>query len=301
MTAPGPRALRLDRRLGAVEYFTLGFGTMVGAGWLVILDDFLRRGGPVGGALGFLLGALALLPIGLTYARLVAALPDAGGEVAYTERVFPPSVSFVTGWFVVLAYLVVCPWEAVAVGKLLARVIPGLDAVKLYEVGGQPVFLLRLLAGLLMTAAIGFLNFRGIRFSAAFQNVCTFGLLAVFALFTVLGLFKGDSANLQPLFARPGAQGGTFSAADWRPAIIAGRTLPESPAGHHALVLRTFARRGEDHAAPRLLLQELHDRAAKLGFAQADHFVFPWHGRSKRLDPTKPMTSPDKCSIPAGP
>jgi integrase-like protein len=38
-------------------------------------------------------------------------------------------------------------------------------------------------------------------------------------------------------------------------------------------------------------LQELYDRAAKLGFAQDDHFVFPWHGRSKRLDPTKPMAS----------
>lgn len=211
MTAPEAPAPRLDRRLGGVEYFTLGFGTMVGAGWLVILDDFLRRGGPVGGALGFLLGALVLLPIGLTYARLVAALPDAGGEVAYTERVFPPYVSFVTGWFVVLAYLVVCPWEAVAVGKLLARVIPSLDAVKLYEVGGRPVFLLRLLVGLLMTAAIGLLNFRGIRFSAAFQNVCTFGLLAVFALFSVLGLFKGDPANLQPLFAHPGAKGALVS------------------------------------------------------------------------------------------
>jgi integrase len=39
------------------------------------------------------------------------------------------------------------------------------------------------------------------------------------------------------------------------------------------------------------VLQELFDRASKLGFAQADHFVFPWHGRSKRLDPTKPMAS----------
>jgi integrase len=39
------------------------------------------------------------------------------------------------------------------------------------------------------------------------------------------------------------------------------------------------------------VLQELYDRAAELGFAQADHFVFPWHGRSKRLDPTKPMAS----------
>jgi integrase len=39
------------------------------------------------------------------------------------------------------------------------------------------------------------------------------------------------------------------------------------------------------------VLGELHDRAAQLGFVEPDHFVFPWHGRNKRLDPTKPMTS----------
>jgi amino acid transporter len=211
MTAKANSGTRLDRRLGGVEYFTLGFGTMVGAGWLVVIDDFLRRGGPAGGALGFILGALLLVPIGLTYGRLVAALPDAGGEVAYTERVFPRSVSFLTGWFVVLAYLVVCPWEMVAIGKLLSRVVPGLDTWKLYEVGGQPIFLPRLVVGLCLAAAIGFLNYRGIRFSALFQNLCTFGLLAVFALFTVLGLFKGSVANLEPLFARPHAEGAFVS------------------------------------------------------------------------------------------
>src|SRR2546428_11878643 len=39
------------------------------------------------------------------------------------------------------------------------------------------------------------------------------------------------------------------------------------------------------------VVNELYDRAAKLGFAQTDHFVFPWHGRNKRLDPPKPMAS----------
>jgi amino acid transporter len=211
MDTPAAAAPRLDRRLGGIEFFTLGFGTMVGAGWLVVLDDFLRRGGPAGGALGFLLGALLLLPIGLTYARLVARIPDAGGEVAFTERVFPSWVSFLTGWFVVLAYLVVCPWEAVAIGKLLARVVPGLDTLKLYEVGGQAIYLPRLAVGLAVAAAIGVLNYRGIRFSAVFQNVCTFGLLAVFALFTALGLTRGSADNMFPAFSHEGGLGALVS------------------------------------------------------------------------------------------
>ena len=39
------------------------------------------------------------------------------------------------------------------------------------------------------------------------------------------------------------------------------------------------------------VLAELHARAAQLGFAEPEHFVFPWHGRNKHLDPIKPMTS----------
>ena len=201
----------LARKLRTLEYFTLAFGSMVGAGWLIIIDDWLTRGGPLGGILGFLVGSLLLVPIGLTYGRLVAGVPDAGGEVAYTERVFPRAVSFVTGWFVVLAYLVVCPWEAVAIGKLLSRVAPVLDSVEVYRFGGQPVFLYRLLLGLAVTAFICYLNFRGIRSSATFQNVCTFGLLAVFAVFSALGLARGNVSNLTPLFSHPGAGGALVS------------------------------------------------------------------------------------------
>jgi integrase len=38
-------------------------------------------------------------------------------------------------------------------------------------------------------------------------------------------------------------------------------------------------------------LGELHARAQKLGFAERHHFLFPWHGQHRKLDPTRPMTS----------
>jgi amino acid transporter len=111
----------------------------------------------------------------------------------------------------VLAYAIVCPWEAVAIGNLLARVFPAMNSLPLYAVAGKTIFLPRLLAGLVLTAAIAAVNFRGIRPSAVFQNVATFGLLAIFAAFTALGFAKGDPANWQPLFARPGASGAWLS------------------------------------------------------------------------------------------
>jgi amino acid transporter len=177
---------------------------MVGAGWLIVMDDWLRRGGPGGAMLGFLGGALLLLPIAHTYGRLVRMIPDAGAEIAYTERVFPSLVSFTSGWMMVLAYAIVCPWEAVAIGNLLARLFPAMNALVLYTVAGKAITLPRLLAGLGLTAAIGVVNYRGIRLSGRFQDVTTIGLLACFAVFVALGFGRGTAANIHPVFAPVG-------------------------------------------------------------------------------------------------
>jgi basic amino acid/polyamine antiporter, APA family len=190
----------LARKLRVVDYFTLGWGTMVGVGWLVVMDDWLLRGGVLGAILGFAIGGVLLLPIGYVYGRLVAQMPDAAAEVAYTARVFPQAVSFATGWMMVLAYFIVCPWEAVAVGKIAGYIFPVLDSMGLYSIAGRPVYLPHLLIGLGLTALVTLLNYRGIRLSATFQNWTAFGTLALFVVFVSFGLSKGSARNFPPLF-----------------------------------------------------------------------------------------------------
>lgn len=201
----------LRRTLDSLEYFTFAFGSMVGVGWLVVMDDWLGRGGPAGAMLGFLVGGVLLLPIARTYGRLVRDIPDAGAEVAYAEGVFPPFAGFAIGWVMVLAYAIVCPWEAVAIGNLVARVIPGVNSGALYSVAGKVIFAPRLVIGLALTALIGYVNYRGIRLSGRIQDVTTVGLLACFAVFAALGFAHGDLARLDPPFAHPGAAGALVS------------------------------------------------------------------------------------------
>jgi len=192
--------ITLARKLRTVDYFTLGWGAMVGVGWLVVMDDWLLRGGALGAILGFLLGGVLLLPIGYVYGKLVAAIPDAAGEIAYTGRVFPPAVSFSTGWMMVLAYFIVCPWEAVAVGRIAGYIFPSLDSLELYRVAGRPVYLPHLAVGISLTILLTVLNYRGIRVSATFQGWTSFGTLALFVVFVSLGVSKGAARNLPPLF-----------------------------------------------------------------------------------------------------
>lgn len=174
---------------------------MVGVGWMLVVDDWFSRGGSAGAMLGFLIGGLLLLPIGYAYGRLTEKMPDAGSEIAYTSAVFPEWMVFATGWAMTLAYLIVCPYEAVAIGRVASYIFPQLNSWEIYRVGGYPVYLTHLAAGLLLTGLIVTVNYRGVQLSAGFQNFMTFGLLAIFAIFTLLGLWRGQTSNLSPLFA----------------------------------------------------------------------------------------------------
>jgi len=190
----------LARKLRVVDYFALGWGTMVGVGWLVVMDDWLLRGGVLGSILGYAIGGALLLPIAYVYGQLVKAVPDAAGEIAYTAKVFPGSISFATGWMMTLAYFIVCPWEAVAVGKIAAYIFPLLDSMPMYQISGQPVFLPRLIIGLALTAFLTVLNYRGVRLSATFQNWTAFGTIVLVAVFVSFGAAKGSVHNFPPLY-----------------------------------------------------------------------------------------------------
>jgi len=190
----------LARKLRATDYFTLGWGTMVGVGWLVVMDDWLLRGGSLGALLGFVIGGAALLPIGWVYGKLVIAMPDAAGEVAYTSAAFSRPISYATGWMMTLAYFIVCPWEAVAIGRIASYIVPSFDSMELYRIAGRPVYLPHLVIGLALTALLTVLNYRGVRLSATFQNWTSFGTLALFVIFVALGASRGSLANFPPFF-----------------------------------------------------------------------------------------------------
>jgi APA family basic amino acid/polyamine antiporter len=190
----------LARKLRLHDYFALAFGTMIGTGWLVLMDDWLGRGGPFGAALAFAIGGFVLLPVGYVYGQWVQRLPDAAGEAAYTAQVFPPVVSYFTGWMMLLAYFIVCPWEAVALGKIAAYIFPALDSFELYRVAGQPVFLPRLVLGIALILLLSFINYRGIRLSANFQKTMSSMVLLIFVALVAISSARGHAANFHPVF-----------------------------------------------------------------------------------------------------
>ena len=195
------RMTTLARKLRLVDYFALGFGVMVGTAWLVVMDDILNRGGPLGAILGFTLGALVLLPIGYVYGQLVKEIPDAAGEAAYVAKFFPPSVSFGTGWMMFLSYFLTCPFEALAAGRISGYLFPSLNTIELYRLGGYPVYLPHMLLGLTLTVLLTWLNYRGIQASARLSKATTFVFLTRGVVFALAGASHGSPSNFRPLFS----------------------------------------------------------------------------------------------------
>jgi len=192
---------KLARKLRLFDFFALAFGVMVGTGWLVVMDDILQRGGPLGAILGFTAGAFMLLPVAYIYGKLVQAIPDAAAEIAYTARFFPPVISFITGWVMLLAYWLTCPFEALAAGRISGYLFPSLNTFELYRLKGHPVYLPHVLLGLAITLVLTWLNYRGIAASAKFMKWTTFTFLTLVVIFAIAGVKHGNLSNLQPLFS----------------------------------------------------------------------------------------------------
>lgn len=195
------------RALGRWDVLAVAFGAMIGFGWVVQTGDFITEAGPLGAAAAFLIGGLIIGLVGLTYAELVSAMPRAGGEHNYVLRGLGGRAAFVTSWMLVLGYVSVVAFEAVALPQSLLYVFPDLPAGRLWSVAGYDVFASWAAVGIVGAVAVTALNYIGVRPAAVFQGIAVLFLLAV-GVALVLGAFVGgETANMQPLLSEGGIGG----------------------------------------------------------------------------------------------
>lgn len=192
--------------MNLVDFFMLGFGAMVGVGWSVAVNGwFASGGGPLTTFLAFLIGTLLMIPIGFCYAELTPAMPVSGGVVAFAYKAFGKFPSFIAGWFVVLAYITVLPWEAIYINDVLALIFPELKAGNpLYSIAGQGIYGNGLLIGVIISLAVIWMNHIGSRTAIKAQTYLTGLLVAVGGLVILFALLKADAANLQPIYQNIG-------------------------------------------------------------------------------------------------
>ena len=190
--------VQLRKILGRRDVLAIAFGAMVGWSWVVLAGEMILRAGTLGSILAFGIGAVMVWLVGLTYAELTAALSRAGGEIGFTFVGIGSTGAFVCGWTLVLAYVAVCAFEAVALPTVVSYLVPGFETGYLYTVAGWDVNLTWVLVGVAGALALGVVNYLGIRFAAFAQSVAACSLLLVGLAFFLPGTVRGDTANLAP-------------------------------------------------------------------------------------------------------
>ncbi len=191
------------RVINRPQVLALAFGAMVGWSWVALTGVWIRDAGPVGAILAFLVGGGALVFVGLTYAELASAMPLVGGEHVYSKRALGRTASFVCTWAILLGYVSVVAFEAVALPTVMEYLVPNFSRGYLWTVAGWDVNATWVATGALAALVMIAINIVGIRTAARVQ-----ALVVSVVLLSGVGLIAGAGVNgvLQNL--SPGFAGG---------------------------------------------------------------------------------------------
>ena len=188
------------RVLGRADVVALAFGAMIGWSWVVLTGVWITSAGTLGAITAFLAGGAAITLVGLTYAELASALPFAGGEHVYSDRALGAKASFICTWAIILGYMSVIGFEAVALPTVASSLVPGLNKVYLWTIAGWDVYLTWVLTGIAGAVMMTTMNILGVKTVAVVQTTVVVLILVVGAVFLLGSGLTGSVASIEPLF-----------------------------------------------------------------------------------------------------
>lgn len=222
-----PTDTSLLKVLGNWDALALGFGAMIGFGWVVLTGGWIADAGTMGATLAMITGGVIMGVVGLTYAELTAAMPKAGGEHNFLLRGMGPRWSFIGSWAITGGYVTIVAFEAVALPRTALYLFPNLNQVPLWEVAGSQVHLTWALVGAVAAVVITGVNILGVKLAGVAQTFVVL-LLLIIGLMLVFGSFTGGSTeNMEPFFT--GGMGGYFAVLVVVPFLFVGfDVIPQS-------------------------------------------------------------------------
>ena len=194
------QAQSFSRVLARREVITLSFGAMIGWSWVLLTGEWIQRAGTLGAICALVVGGVAVIFISLTYAELVSAMPKAGGEHVYTHRALGRLPSFICTWALIMAYVSVPAFEAVALPTALEYLFPDLRLGLLWQVMGSDVYASMIAIGVAGAVLMSAANYVGIRFAAILQSIITLMFLLIGLSFMFGASLNGELGNSEPWF-----------------------------------------------------------------------------------------------------
>ncbi|RKY07785.1 MAG: hypothetical protein DRP66_05915, partial [Planctomycetota bacterium] len=174
----------LKRHLGLPEVFSVAAGAMISSGLFVLPALAYSKAGP-GVVMAYLLASILIIPSVLSKAELATAMPRSGGTYFFVERSLGPIgglFSGLAGWF----SLALKSAFAIVGMALVCEVI-----LKSFFAAEFSKWDIKILAVLCCLFFVG-LNAVSVKHTSRLQNVLVVLLLAILAVFVVLGAGSVD-------------------------------------------------------------------------------------------------------------
>ena len=186
---------KLDRTLGMYSALMISIGTMIGSAIFVLAGTSYATAGP-GASLAIFLAGIAAVFTGLSFAELVTVGPKAGGGYVYVKEATGNNIiGFICGWGFWLGYAMSCGLFALGFGNFVHYIFP---------------FIPQMATAYVLVVYVAFTNIRGTKSSGNLQNIITTVLIALLALYVVVGVFHIDMGNQKPY--TPFGMSGVFNA-----------------------------------------------------------------------------------------
>src|SRR5476649_2666125 len=197
MTHPPVAEEKFIRGLGLLDSTMLVAGSMIGSGIFIVSSIIARQVGSPGWLLVvWLVTGLLTLMAALSYGELAAMMPKAGGQYVFLKEAFSPLWGFLYGWTFLFAINTgFIAAVAVAFALYLGVFLPAIgEGTVLFAIGRFP-FTTAQAVGLVVIAALTWLNITGLRTGARVQNVFTIAKVAAVAVLVVLAIVSGKGST----------------------------------------------------------------------------------------------------------
>ena len=185
-----------------IDVWGLALGAIIGWGCFVLPGSaFLPKAGPLGTAMGMLIGAFLIIVIALSYGYLIRKFPVSGGEFIYTKEAIGKRNAFVCGWGMILAYWSLIPLNATALALISRYLFPGIvQQGLLYQIAGWDVYAGEVILASAFIVFMAILNIRGIKEASWLQTAIALTLVGCICIITFIVMGSADWSNFTPGF-----------------------------------------------------------------------------------------------------
>ncbi|MBO0847706.1 MAG: APC family permease [Nocardioides sp.] len=181
----------LKREMGPIAILFSSVGVVIGSGWLLGAYHATLIAGPAA-LVSWIIGALAILILGLNLAELGGMYSVAGGLVRYPHFAFGSLAGFSAGWFYFLGSVTTAPIEALAVLTYASNYLHGL----LNPTTGSLIWPAGYVVAVLIMAVLTILNVIGIKWMSEVNKYAVWWKILIPSIAIVAIIIVGHNSSL---------------------------------------------------------------------------------------------------------